>query len=245
MKITRFLVLTLTLVSLSVSAQSADEWDWKIAPYLWATSLDGRMAVGPIDEDIEASFGDLVSDLEIGGSIYTEFGKDKHAVHFDYTYLRLRPDPTELETPPWPPNSELATKITARYFEPAYNYRWNGPKGPALVLGARMTDLTIRLSPSRLPSVDVGPSWWDYFVGIKSYNEISNKWDFAFYGTVGTGGADLPWTLQTVFGRRYSNDNRLLLGFRAWNADYSEAKDSQTNTLDLTYYGFMVGYEFN
>ena len=48
-----------------------------------------------------------------------------------------------------------------------------------------------------------------------------------------------------MFARRYSNENRLGLGFRAWGVDYSEGKDLQTTALDLTYYGFMIGYEFN
>ena len=57
---------------------------------------------------------------------------------------------------------------------------------PALVLGARLIDMEIRMSPARLPEVTAGPSWWDYFVGIKTHNTISPKWDFDFYGTVGT-----------------------------------------------------------
>jgi hypothetical protein len=114
-----------------------------------------------------------------------------------------------------------------------------------LILGARLIDMDIRMNPARLEAVNWGPSWWDYFVGIKTQNIISNKWGFDFYGTIGTGGSDLPWTLQATFARRYSNDNRLMLGFRAWGLDYSETKNLITKGLDLTVYGFTVGYEFN
>ncbi len=62
-----------------------------------------------------------------------------------------------------------------------------------------------RIAPY-LPASTAGPGWWDYFVGIKTHNSISAKWDFDFYGTHGTGGSDLPWTLQAMFGRRYAND---------------------------------------
>lgn len=241
MNTTRILALVLVLLSSSTWAQSG-EWDWRIAPYLWAANISGEMSLGPIDQDIDASFSDIFSNLEIGGSIFAEFGKDKHAVHFDYTYLRVRPDPTELA---FPPGAELSTKLTARFFEPAYNYRWKGPNGPAFVVGARMTDMTVRMSPTNLPSVSRGPSWWDYFVGIKTHNAISDKWDFGFYGTIGTGDSDLPWTAQAVFGRRYSNDNRLLLGMRVWGVDYSEGQGLKRTALDLTYYGLVVGYEFN
>ena len=179
------------------------------------------------------------------GCIKLKFGKGNHAIHFDYTYLRLRPDPTELDSPPFPPNAELATKMTVNIFEPAYNYRWNGPDGPAFVIGARMTDMAIRMNPANLSAVTSGPSWWDYFVGIKTHNAMSANWDLDFFGTIGAGGSDLPWTLQAMFGRRYSNDNRLQLGFRLWGVDYSQGKDLRQTSLDLKYYGFVVGYEFN
>ena len=116
MNTTRILALVLVLLSSSTWAQSG-EWDWRIAPYLWAANISGEMSLGPIDQDIDASFSDIFSNLEIGGSIFAEFGKDKHAVHFDYTYLRVRPDPTELA---FPPGAELSTKLTARFFEPAF-----------------------------------------------------------------------------------------------------------------------------
>lgn len=245
MKWTRFIVTGLAIISTSAWAQDSDQWDWKITPYLWASNITGDMSIGPINPDIDASFSDILSNLEIGGSIFSEIGKGKHAFHFDYTYLRLRPEPAELPTPPFPPNAELSTKMTVRFAEPAYSYRWNGPGGPALVLGARMIDMSIRMSPANLPAATSGPNWWDYFVGIKTHNAISEKWDFDFYGTVGTGGSDLPWTLQAMFGRRYSNDNRLQLGVRVWGVDYSEGKGPQRTAMDLTYYGFMIGYEFN
>jgi hypothetical protein len=92
-----------------------------------------------------------------------------------------------------------------------------------------------------------GPNWWDYFIGVKTHNKISTNWDFEFYGTVGTGGSDLPWTLQAIFGRRFSNDNRLDLGFRAWNIDYSNNEGilNKFSSIDARFYGFMVGYQFN
>jgi hypothetical protein len=137
--------------------------------------------------------------------------------------------------------------MTINIFEPAYNYRWNGPDGPALVLGARLMDIKMRMNIADLPAVTVGPDWWDYFVGIKTHNTISTNWDFDFYGTIGTGGSDLPWTLQAMFGRRFSNDNRLGLGLRSWGLDYSSNNGimGDYTALDATFYGLMLGYEWN
>ena len=241
----RIIALVLLLTSTGVWAQNSEQWDWKIAPYLWGINMTGDLSIGPINQDVDVSFSDILSNLELAGQLYAEFGKDTHAVHFDFTYLRLRPEPTALPSPPFPANAKLASKMTTNIFETAYNFRWKGQGGPAFVIGARMTDMETRLSPANLPASTSGPSWWDYFVGLKTHNAISTNWDFDFYGTVGTGGSDLPWTAQAMFGRRNANDNRLLLGFRLWGVDYSEGKDLQRSTLDLNYYGFIVGYEFN
>lgn len=243
----RYLCVILLFSCTSAFSQESSDWDWKITPYLWMMGIEGSLAIGDLEQDIDASFGDLLSDLEIAGEIYAEIGKGKHAFHVDYSYFRLRPDATPLPSPPFLPDADLKTKITMQLFETAYNYRWNGPDGPALVLGARMTDMSMRMNPGNLPAITTGPSWWDYFVGIKTHNAISANWDFDFYGTAGAGDSDFPWTLQAVFARRFSNDNRLGLGFRAWNTDYSKfnkARDAVV-TMDTKYYGLMIGYEFN
>ena len=247
MKSIRVLCVLFALTCSTAWAQGSDEWDWKIAPYLWAVSLDGEIAIGEITQDIDVSFSDILSDFELGGSVYAEVGKGNHAFHIDYTYIRTRPDPTPLPTPPFQEGAELASKMTINIFEPAYHYRWDGADGPALVLGARLMDIEMRMNIGNLPAAEAGPNWWDYFVGVKTHNAISEKWDFGFYGTIGTGGSDLPWTLQGMFGRRYSNGNRLGLGVRVWGIDYSknEGVRDQYTALDATFYGLMIGYKFN
>jgi hypothetical protein len=245
MRWTRIIGFVLLTSSSFAWSQESDKWDWRIAPYLWGINMEGDTSLGPVHQEVDVSFSDILDNLELAGQVYAEFGKGNHSLHFDYTYLRLRPEPTILQSPPFMPGAELATKMTINMFEPAYNYRWKGPDGPALVLGARLTDMQVRMNPGNLSAISSGPDWWDYFIGIKTHNAISENWDFDFYGTVGTGGSDLPWTLAATFGRRYSNENRLLLGFRLWGVDYSQGSGLRSVALDLSYYGFVLGYEFN
>ena len=259
MKCFRILLLGICLFPITASAQDSGEIDWKIAPYLWTVGIDGDVAIGPVSQDLDISFSDILDDFDVGGSIFAEVGKGKHAFHVDYTYLRLKPDATELPTPPFPADSTLKTKLTINIFEPAYNYRFEGEGLSALVFGARYLDVEMRMTPDintpdlpidppfQVDPLEAGPSWWDYFVGIKTHNRISQNWDFGFYGTIGAGDSDWPWTLQAMFGRRFSNDNRLGLGLRIWGIDYSENSGpmGQRAAIDATFYGLMIGYEFN
>jgi hypothetical protein len=95
--------------------------------------------------------------------------------------------------------------------------------------------------------VEVGPDWWDLFIGVKTNNAISANWEFSFYGALGHGGSDLPWAVQRGIGRRFANDNRLGLGIRVRGVDYSKNQGvmDQYTKIDATFYGFLIGYEFN
>ena len=247
MKYLQVICVFIALVSTSAVAQESDSRDWKIAAYLWTVGIDGDITIGDINQDIDVSFTDILTDFEGGGSIYGELGKGNHALHVDYTYIRTRPDPTPLPSPPFLEGDELASKMTINIFETGYHYRWRGSDGPALVLGARLMDIKMRMNVAELPAISSGPDWWDYFVGLKTHNAISQNWDFDFYGTVGAGGSDMPWSLQGMFGRRFSNGNRLGLGVRVWGIDYSEGEGlaGKYTALDATFYGLMLGYEFN
>jgi hypothetical protein len=253
------ILLALTLTSGQALAQGSESVDWKIAPYLWTVGIDGSATLAGYEQDLDISFGDILSDFEVGGSIFAEVGKGHHALSLDYTYVRLKPDPTSLPSPPTPPESTMSTKMTINIFEAAYNYRFDGLNSTAFVAGARYMDIELRLTPNidgpALPveppfpqnPVTFGPSWWDGFVGVKTFNRIGAKWDFEFYGTIGYGESDWPWTLQAMFARRFSNDNRLGLGARVWGIDYSKNNGfmGEYTAIDATFFGLMIGYEFN
>jgi hypothetical protein len=248
MKYIRFLCILLIAFSSSIWAQDSGEWDWRIAPYLWTVNISGDLAAGGVSQDLDVSFSDILDDFDVGGSLFLELGKDKHAVHVDYTYMRLKPDPTVMPSPPFPPDSQISSKTTINIFESAYNYRYDGAGGAgAIVLGVRYMDVEMKLTPTRLPQKVAGPNWWDAFIGVKTHNAISTNWDFDFYATLGHGGSELPWTIQGVFARRFSNDNRLALGIRVWGIDYrkDEGLRGQRTVLDATFAGFLIGYEFN
>jgi len=254
----KWILVIILASSGNVWAQGSEGLDWKIAPNLWMVGIDGKATLAGYEQDLDISFSDILSDFEIGGAVYAEIGKGHHAVSLEYTYLRLRPDPTPLPSPA-PPDSTIATKMTINILEAGYDYRFDGLGSTALVAGARYMDIALRLTPNingpELPietpfpqdPVEFGPSWWDAFVGVKTFNRIGEKWDFEFYGTLGYGESDWPWTLQAMFARRYSNDNRLGLGVRVWGIDYSDNDGfmSEYAAIDATFYGLMIGYEFN
>ena len=253
-----FLVSFLALTG-NAWAQGSEALDWKIAPYLWAVGINGDATLAGYDQELDVNFSDILSDFNGGGSVYLEIGKGHHAFALDYTYISLKPDDTPLPSPPTPPDSTMSTKMTINIVESAYHYRLDGLKSTEIIVGARYMDIELKLTPEingpdlpidpPIPSgtAKFGPSWWDGFIGVKTYSQISQNWDFQFYGTLGYGESDWPWTVQGMFSRRYSNDNRLGLGLRIWGIDYSDNNGfmGEYAAIDATFYGLMIGYEFN
>ena len=43
----------------------SDEWRFSITPYLWAVGLNGDMTVKGVDSDVDVSFGDILTNLDI------------------------------------------------------------------------------------------------------------------------------------------------------------------------------------
>ena len=53
----------------------SDEWQFSITPYLWAVGLNGDMTVKGVDSDVDESFGDILSNLDIALEAHLRFGK--------------------------------------------------------------------------------------------------------------------------------------------------------------------------
>jgi hypothetical protein len=64
---TRIIGLVFLLAGTPALAQNTDHWDWRITPYLWGINMTGDVSIGPINQDIDVSFSDILSDMEIGG----------------------------------------------------------------------------------------------------------------------------------------------------------------------------------
>lgn len=243
------MLVTGLILTAPVFAQSDDAWDFKVAPYLWLVGIEGTLSVGTSTGDLDASFSDILDQLDFAGQVFFSGQRGKHGFHVDYTYLRLKPDDTPLSTPPFPPESTLGTKLTTNLLEVAYNHYFDVPDNDvAFLVGLRYTDMEIQLDPSfQEGRINAGPSsLTDFFVGVRTVTPISDKWAFSFQGTAGTGDSESPLTLQAVFSREVRHGNRLAIGARYWKLKFRE--DGPKNmpvTMDTNFAGLMVGYMFD
>ena len=84
------------------AADTGDRWLVRIAPYLWATSLDGNATVAGIKSDVDLSFSDILEDLSLAGMLLADLQKGRFGVAVNTVYARLTPEnevgPFEIKT---------------------------------------------------------------------------------------------------------------------------------------------------
>ena len=53
------------LAMLAATPLHADEWKHELAPYLWGSAMEGTTGIGGVTADVDASFGDILDNLEM------------------------------------------------------------------------------------------------------------------------------------------------------------------------------------
>jgi hypothetical protein len=217
---------------------SAQQWDWKLTPYLWAAGLDGSATVGPVTGEVSMDFSDVIDILRGGGLVRIEAQSDRHGFYGDLVYLRLKEEEARDTV-----GGSLELKLDALIAEGAYSYRVGNQY--ALELGLRYWDFETTLRPALLPEVRRTNDFVDGFIGFRSEFDINEKWDLLFRGNVGGGGSEFSAGLQVDFRRRFASGNTLDIGYRALDIDYENGEGLTAVGLDLSMHGLAIGYTFD
>jgi hypothetical protein len=226
------------IASLMAVPAVAQQWDWKLTPYLWAAGIDGSAVVGPVTGDVSMSFSDVVDVLRGGGLVRLEAQRNRHGFFGDLVYLRLKEEDARGTI-----GGSLELKLDALIAEGAYFYRIGNQY--ALEIGLRYWDFETTLRPALLPEAKRANDFVDGFIGFRSVFEVSEKWDMLFRGNVGGGGSDFAAGLQIDFRRRFESGNTLDIGYRALEIDFTDGSGLLTTGLDMTLQGLSIGYTFD
>lgn len=216
----------------------ADEWEWKITPYLWAAGIDGSAAVGPINANVSMDFKDVVDVLRGAALLRVEAQSERHGLFGDLVYLRLREENAKDTI-----GGSLEAKLDSLTLEGAYFYRWTEKIG--LELGIRYWDFETTLVPAVLPQVTSTSDWTDGFVGIRYDSAINQNWSWLLRGNLGAGGSDFSAGLQMDFRRKFSGGNELTLGLRVLDFEYSDSSGAVPVDLNMSLSGLAIGYAFD
>lgn len=238
-------VLLLQLLPMSVHA--ADEWDFKLTPYLWFAGVEGDastvpgLPVAPID----VSASDALRDSQVSFMMIFEASKQKHGMLFDILYTDSESDTTLI---PDPINLTLKSISRNKLFSAAYEYElYNKEKTVVDVFaGLRYWKVdTILEFGGGLgilagQSIRNAESWVDPLVGMKASTPLANS-NFYVTGWLAGGGfgvgSDSFYDVSANIGYQWSKSIGTTFGYRLFDVDYEDG----TFLYDVQQEGWALG----
>ncbi len=199
-----------------------DDWQFEIAPFLWATYLRYDASVGPIGASGDVDFTDLASILDMGFSLHAEARKNRFGVFLEGSYI-LSSAGDRAHVGPIPilgikAEAEMAlTQVTLGGM-----YRLGDPGCTLdLMAGVRYTQLEADMSIGPFIDASVTKDFLDPMVAARFRWDFEEKWRLALRGEAGGFGVDteLTWGLQGTIGYRLREDLVLEVGYRYFDME--------------------------
>ena len=217
----------------------SDEWVILFTPYLWGTDLEGTSTVGTLPPlELDVSFSDILSKLNIAGSAHTEFHRGDWTFVIDPTYLSVEIDVT---TPiPGASSPEVTTDAWIVEAWSAYKVipHWE------ILGGVRWQDQDVSIKGLPAPpfpeSPGVSDSWLDWFAGVRFTHPLGEKWGVGVRADfVVAGDSDSTTNAILFFHRRIGDNMSIDFGYRYFKDDYD---NSPKYAWDMKQQGPLVGY---
>lgn len=245
------LVLVMVLLYQTAAAAERDEkWQFEFTPYLFAAGLDGTTGVKGITTDVDASFSDILDNLDSAFMMLFTAQNGDWVFGADGMYFHLKDEKSKSWQGPLGNTStaDLNADMTQRVYALMVGHSVHNDKTRVDVLGvARYTSLstslglTITTGPDLLPdgsrSVSGKEEWWDGAVAVRVIHPVSDKWDLLGYADIGAGGSDLTYQIIAGANWQFSKTFSAKFGYRHFYQDY-EKDDFK---WDMTTSGLFAG----
>lgn len=236
------------------------EWEFSLAPYLWAAGLEGSVDADRVSADVDVSFSDIWDSLDAGVLTALEARRGKLSIVTNAVYLKLSPDgshPVSPRVPTAPPGSfdvRVTSQMLIFELRPAWevlSLRLFGAGDERTIAldvgpGARASWLDNHLDVKLRPGVPVGPFqsrfdqstfWVDLVAAARVRARLSERIGLVVSGDFG--GFDIgssshrTWSLAGFFSYRLGEHWDLGAGWRTLHIE--------RGAVDLDMAGPLVG----
>ena len=249
--IATILVATMTFTARTATAQ---EWKLTIAPYIWMTAFDGKIAVRGQKQEVDASFSDI---LDKSDSVLS-FNADIKAHNGRFGFL-FAPSYMQMGVDNLAHNTALQADFTTDllFLDLAAEYRlidWpmqtSGGEETSATLdayaGTRYSRLSVDLDfdNGALGHRDRDEDWWDPIVGLDANVDLCPHAFLMFRGDVGgfSVSSDFMTNDIAAIGWRFNLfgiDAAVRAGYRVMYEDYDHGGFEWRMTTHGPILGFM------
>ena len=219
----------IVLVALAASAGiQADEWKNAVTPYIWMTGMSGKTAIGtplgPVEADVDLNFGDIISNLDMGGMVSYEGGRDRWVVLGDLIYMKLGASDT---TTSGAVSLRAAANVEQSMAEADVGYYITN--NIALFAGARYSDIDADIRSTRTGpgvgldrSAGTSQSWVDPVVGLLGKWPLTEKLEWDLLADIGglDVGSKFAWQAMVTLRWKIKTSMDVVFSYRYMEVDY-------------------------
>ncbi|HSE39830.1 MAG TPA: hypothetical protein VLH08_03630 [Acidobacteriota bacterium] len=229
----------LCLVAVPTKAQA--DWNYSAVVYLWGAGMDGETGTTGANErivEVDQSFGDILSNLELGfmGGVLAR--SETWSVSGDFIYMGLGAGVTG------PLGNPIDVDVDQTVFGADVGYAVS--ETADLLAGARIVSLQTKLdfsAPINL-EVEAEKTWVDPYVGIRFHPWINENWSVIIRFDIGGFdiGSDIVWNLNANAVWHVTERSSFAFGYRIMDVKYDDEEGDTEFIYDMTNHGPIGGF---
>lgn len=223
--------------------EDPNQWKYDAQIYLWGASMGVTTVTG---SSTEASFGDILDNLEMAFMGTFAAKKGKWAMLGDVIYLDLEKKDSTTVDPGIPVSAKIGLQGWVVNLLGGYALMQRERNALNLTFGARYLNLDtdVNLDVDGTPfQVSASDGAWNGVVGLQGEAGFAKRWYFNYLLDIGTGDSDLTWQALAGLGYEFKNLD-LKFGYRylEWQFDDSGTFGKALTALDIS--GPYAGIKF-
>lgn len=222
---------------------SASDWKHEIAPYLWASSMEGTVGIGDVDAEASLSFSDLLENLELGFMGTYRASRDRFSVVVDAIYMGLGMVQEG-------PAGVLKSDVDVDQIGLEVDFGYDIGEGFTVLGGGRYVDLDTHVRVSgpldATTSAHQEYDWIDPVVGLQWHRPISDQWSVLLHGDAGgfSVGSQFAWQAFAILRWQFSPAIGAGLAYRYLDIDYEHGRGANRFKYDVATSGPALGIVF-
>jgi hypothetical protein len=224
---------TAWLVPVTVVAQETNHWNVDTSLNLFAAGLSGDVTARGIPAKVDASFGDVLENLEAGAAGRVTVGYDRWSLSTEFSYMKLGVSvpAASVELKQWLVEPSLGYQfcesfqgfVGARYNNISGDVTFNGPAG-RVATGTQ--------------------EWWDPIIGAQTRLplvgqklSVDGRFDIGGFGV----SSDLTWQAYPYLNWRFAKWGSAQIGYRWLGTDYETGSGANKFQYHVLVQGPQLG----
>lgn len=244
-------LITSSCFGLALFTSSAFASELELGLYGLASTISGDVSFKGVSTDVDVSFRDILSHLDMGLMGFAEYNYGKITFLVDLFYVKLSADKSKSF------NSFLTTSLEAEVkqtmAEAFVGYELYAKECFSLDLlgGVRYNSIDVSLGvEANIFSTTLGTvrstdnDWLDAVIGARGIYKIGSSWALTGWADYGKGSDSHSYQLAAFLSRIFENNFKIFAGYRSYSFNYKNNDNQNNLNLDLDYRGPMLGFSY-